>query len=155
MQWKQVEDSTVMTTDAGQELGLPAEAWDALRAAIDDGRMVLRPARDQDGKTTLIDDDVDTTSVRDQPQPLFYGGNAPDGPNPNAYLSVQFEDGQVMIRRADDPTGYAFKVPNDEWQRFTEDLDGAQADQPPPKTGKAAAADEPKTPPRKSTTSKK
>jgi hypothetical protein len=47
------------------------------------------------------------------PQVIRYGDEE------NDYLDVQFQNGEVMIRDGNDPTGEAHRFPEDQWRAYT------------------------------------
>lgn len=61
------------------------------------------------------------------------------GENPDSYLAVTFEDGVVLLRDSNDPSGRAVQVSYDQWRAWAGELrgdgDGDAADQPEKDTG--------------------
>lgn len=42
------------------------------------------------------------------------------GDDDSAYLNINFENGEVMVRDGADPTGKAYRYPEDQWRTWTD-----------------------------------
>lgn len=66
----------------------------------------------------------------------------PLGDNPDSYLSVAFEDGSVVVRDSNDPTGRAVQTSYDAWRGWVSQLrgdEGADPEQPEEDSGRERA----------------
>jgi hypothetical protein len=105
-----------LTDGNGATLMLNKKAADALTKAARENPW--RPLRASDRVPTATDQPK-ADSPLSEPKPLivWYADGAK---HPNAYIGVQFENNEVIVRDGNDPTGKALHFTREQWASYTD-----------------------------------